>query len=29
MEELGFSFRSADMERGHIRGTRQTLPFYQ
>lgn len=27
--QLGFSFRSADMERGHIRGTRQTLPFYQ
>ncbi|KJY25728.1 MULTISPECIES: sporulation protein [Streptomyces] len=27
--QLGFGFRSADMERGHIRGTRQTLPFYQ
>ncbi|MEU9237862.1 sporulation protein [Streptomyces subrutilus] len=27
--QLGFTFRSADMERGHIRGTRQTLPFYQ
>ncbi|MFJ7627918.1 sporulation protein [Streptomyces sp. NPDC097595] len=27
--QLGFSFRSADMERGHIRGTRQRLPFYQ
>ncbi|MER7760018.1 sporulation protein [Streptomyces sp. NPDC097619] len=27
--QLGFRFRSADMERGHIRGTRQTLPFYQ
>ncbi|MGC5346630.1 sporulation protein [Streptomyces sp. DT24] len=27
--ELGFRFRSADMERGHIRGTRQRLPFYQ
>lgn len=26
---LGFRFKSADMERGHIRGTRQTLPFYQ
>ncbi|GAA3369649.1 hypothetical protein GCM10020367_13190 [Streptomyces sannanensis] len=27
--QLGFRFRSADMERGHIRGTRQKLPFYQ
>ncbi|SBU87868.1 sporulation-control protein [Streptomyces sp. Ncost-T6T-1] len=27
--QLGFGFRSADMERGHIRGTRQRLPFYQ
>ncbi|GHH55052.1 sporulation protein [Streptomyces candidus] len=27
--ELGFRFKSADMERGHIRGTRQKLPFYQ
>ncbi|WP_335936072.1 sporulation protein [Streptomyces sp. PTD5-9] len=26
---LGFVFRSADMERGHIRGTCQRLPFYQ
>ncbi|MFF0747435.1 sporulation protein [Streptomyces sp. NPDC004111] len=26
---LGFRFKSADMERGHIRGTRQQLPFYQ
>ncbi|EST37742.1 sporulation protein [Streptomycetaceae bacterium MP113-05] len=26
---LGFRFKSADMERGHIRGTRQRLPFYQ
>jgi sporulation-control protein len=26
---LGFSFRSADMEKGHISGTRQQLPFYQ
>ncbi|MER5747578.1 sporulation protein [Streptomyces sp. NPDC059913] len=26
---LGFRFHSADMERGHIRGTRQRLPFYQ
>ncbi|MCW5249515.1 MULTISPECIES: sporulation protein [unclassified Streptomyces] len=27
--QLGFRFRSADMERGHIRNTRQRLPFYQ
>lgn len=27
--QLGFGFRSADLERGHIRGTGQTLPFYQ
>ncbi|MGP9021611.1 sporulation protein [Streptomyces sp. BR1] len=27
--KLGFRFKSADMERGHIRGTRQRLPFYQ
>ncbi|MEW1724955.1 sporulation protein [Streptomyces sp. NPDC093109] len=26
---LGFRFKSADMERGHIQGTRQRLPFYQ
>lgn len=26
---LGFRFRSADLERGRIRGTRQRLPFYQ
>ncbi|NYI03351.1 sporulation protein [Allostreptomyces psammosilenae] len=26
---LGFGFRSADCERGHIRGTQQRLPFYQ
>ncbi|MFI2639421.1 sporulation protein [Streptomyces sp. NPDC018610] len=26
---LGFRFKHADMERGHIRGTRQRLPFYQ
>lgn len=25
----GFRFLSADLERGHIRGTRQKLPFYQ
>ncbi|MEU6578606.1 sporulation protein [Streptomyces sp. NPDC046805] len=27
--QLGFHFKHADMERGNIRGTRQTLPFYQ
>lgn len=27
--QLGFRFKTADMERGHIRGTRQRLPFYQ
>jgi sporulation-control protein len=27
--QLGFLFKHADMERGHIAGTRQTLPFYQ
>lgn len=26
---LGFQFKRADLERGQIRGTRQTLPFYQ
>ncbi|GAB3959522.1 sporulation protein [Streptomyces sparsus] len=26
---LGFGFRSADLEYGHIRGTGQQLPFYQ
>lgn len=26
---LGFHFKNADLERGHIRGTRQRLPFYQ
>ena len=26
---LGFRFKSADMEKGRIRGTRQHLPFYQ
>ncbi|MFJ9177578.1 sporulation protein [Streptomyces sp. NPDC102360] len=26
---IGFRFKSADMERGHIRNTRQKLPFYQ
>ncbi|MEU8778092.1 sporulation protein [Streptomyces sp. NPDC048606] len=27
--QLGFGFRSADLELGHIRGTGQRLPFYQ
>ena len=27
--QLGFRFKSADLERGHIRRTRQRLPFYQ
>jgi sporulation-control protein len=27
--QLGFRFKNADVERGHIRGTRQKLPFYQ
>ncbi|MFF3852847.1 sporulation protein [Micromonospora sp. NPDC002575] len=26
---LGFRFKGADLERGHIQGVRQTLPFYQ
>ncbi|MBB1243852.1 sporulation protein [Streptomyces durbertensis] len=26
---LGFGFRSADLEYGHVGGTRQQLPFYQ
>ncbi|MFI0778457.1 sporulation protein [Streptomyces sp. NPDC021212] len=26
---LGFRFKNADLEKGHIRGTRQRLPFYQ
>ncbi|HXV94826.1 MAG TPA: sporulation protein [Pseudonocardia sp.] len=29
MARLGFRFHSADLELGHIRGSRQTLPFYQ
>lgn len=28
-QRLGFRFKHADLERGHIRGTQQTLPFYQ
>ncbi|MGB2572261.1 sporulation protein [Micromonospora citrea] len=28
-QRLGFRFKVADLERGHIRGTQQTLPFYQ
>ncbi|GGO81099.1 hypothetical protein GCM10012280_04500 [Wenjunlia tyrosinilytica] len=27
--QLGFRFKAADLERGHVRGTRQRLPFYQ
>ncbi|MFC8553530.1 sporulation protein [Streptomyces sp. NPDC057273] len=27
--QLGFAFKSADLELGHIRGTGQQLPFYQ
>ncbi|MER8042916.1 sporulation protein [Streptomyces sp. NPDC094032] len=27
--QLGFGFKSADLELGHIRGTHQQLPFYQ
>ncbi|WP_031084348.1 sporulation protein [Streptomyces sp. NRRL WC-3549] len=27
--QLGFGFKSADLELGHIRGTGQLLPFYQ
>lgn len=27
--QLGFRFKNADLERGHVRGTRQKLPFYQ
>ena len=26
---LGFQFKSADLERGHLYGVQQTLPFYQ
>jgi sporulation-control protein len=26
---VGFRFKGADLERGHLRGVRQTLPFYQ
>jgi sporulation-control protein len=26
---LGFRFKGADLERGHLRAVRQTLPFYQ
>ncbi|WP_354644006.1 sporulation protein [Kitasatospora camelliae] len=28
-DRLGFRFKGADLERGHIRNTRQRLPFYQ
>jgi sporulation-control protein len=27
--QLGFQFKNADLERGHIYGVQQTLPFYQ
>ncbi|RKR91166.1 sporulation-control protein [Micromonospora pisi] len=27
--QLGFRFKNADLERGHIHGVQQTLPFYQ
>lgn len=27
--QLGFAFKSADLEDGHLHGTRQRLPFYQ
>jgi len=27
--QLGFQFKSADLERGHLYGVQQTLPFYQ
>ncbi|GIJ41450.1 sporulation protein [Micromonospora andamanensis] len=27
--QLGFQFKAADLERGHIAGAHQTLPFYQ
>jgi sporulation-control protein len=29
LSRLGFRFKRADLERGHIRGAHQTLPFYQ
>jgi sporulation-control protein len=29
LARLGFGFRRADVEKGHIRGVPQTLPFYQ
>ncbi|MEV4196975.1 sporulation protein [Micromonospora globbae] len=28
-QRLGFRFKTADLERGHIYGVQQTLPFYQ
>lgn len=28
-QQLGFEFRSADLERGYLRNVRQELPFYQ
>ncbi|RJQ79931.1 SpoOM family protein [Pseudonocardiaceae bacterium YIM PH 21723] len=29
LQQLGFRFKHADLERGHLRGTQQSLPFYQ
>lgn len=29
LSRLGFRFKNADLERGHLRGVHQTLPFYQ
>jgi sporulation-control protein len=29
LRQLGFGFKSADLELGHVRGTGQQLPFYQ
>jgi len=29
LERLGFRFKGADLEHGHLRGVQQSLPFYQ
>ncbi len=29
LQQLGFGFKNADLERGYLRGVRQQLPFYQ
>jgi sporulation-control protein len=29
LDRLGFRFKSADLEQGHLRGVHQSLPFYQ